>query len=142
MYFKEGVVDFKEEKRKQKINIKENKKFISEFNKLLDIILADNSSNKINQTCVFENENSIFYIRKINKMGMSYYSLQKRNKNTDYQFEYFYGNAMVNTNMGLKKIKEFNVTKETLDILYFDLKDSFKNNAKLLQELSKLTNAR
>lgn len=139
MYFKEEVVDFKTERRSQKINIRENKKFITRFNNLLDTILSSSKDNVNNQTFIIENENSIFYFRKINMNGTFYYSLQKKNKNIDYQFEYFYGDAIVNTTSGAKKIKEFNVTKDTINTLCFDLSELFNSNEKvqnILKELS------
>lgn len=138
MYFKEGLGNFRDEKRLQREAIKKNKDFIVNFNNILDAILLKNSKKGSDQTYVIENENSIFYIRKINKFGMSYYSLQKSNKMIDYQFEYFYGDAMVSTNQGVKKIKEFNVTEETIKILCFDLKDLFYNDPNIINAIEKI----
>lgn len=139
MYFKKELVNFKEEKRSQEEAIKKNKVFIKNFNNVLDAILAINESGDINQTFVTENENSIFYIRRVKRFGVSYYSLQKSNKTTDYQFEYFYGDAMVNTERGVKKIKEFNVTKDTIKILCFDLSELFYNDMHVLNAIKKVS---
>lgn len=138
MYFKKELVDFKEEKRLQGEAIKNNKRFIKNFNNILDAILAINNTEGINQTFVAENENSVFYIRKIKQFGTSYYSFQKTNKTIDYQFEYFYGDAMVNTNRGVKKIKEFNITEDTVKILCFDLKELFHNDVTVLGAIEKI----
>lgn len=136
MFFIEEVVDFKEEKNKQKINIKENKKIISKLNNLIDTLLSEKTNNGVNQTFVISGNNCIFYFRKINKFGKSYYSIQKQNKENDYQFEYFYGNAMVNTTKGIKTIKSFKLTHNTIDVFCYELKELFSDSANIMSSLS------
>lgn len=142
MYLQEEIVSFKETKRFQRKQIERNKIVIRKINKLIDCILNDEYENdNINQTYVKElNDNSLFYIRKINKWGTHYYNLQKTNKNnaTDYKFDYYYGHAMVNTEQGIKKIKTLNLTQDTIAALCFDLKSCFKNNKKIITLVSEL----
>lgn len=142
MYLHEEIVSFKETKKLQKEQIEKNRVVIKKINKIIDCILNDEYAiNDVNQTYFTEiNEDSLFYIRKINKWGTQYYNLQKSNKNnaTDYEFDYYYGHAMINTDQGIKKIKTLNITKNTIAALCFDLKLHFKNNKKVISLVNEL----
>lgn len=140
MYLEEGIVEFKEEKKRQKLLIKENKKLIKDFNHLLDTILKKYNKSNVNQTFVYEMDNEIYYIRKINKYKKSYYSVQKLNKENiiDYKFEYFYGNALINTTSGMQKINKFYITNDTLELLLFDFNLIFKDDEKINSLIKKI----
>lgn len=140
MYLAEKTVNFKKEKREQKYNIVKNRKLIQEMNILIDNILSTSLESGVNQTFFKPYNDSFLYIRKVDAIGTTYYSFEKSNQKNvkDYEFEYFYGDAMINTDNGIKKMKKMTISQETLNILIFDLKNIFHNDKKILAMINKL----
>lgn len=142
MYLIEQKVNLKQEKRKQKYNIVKNRKLIHKMNNLIDNILSESFEVGVNQTFFKAYNDSFLYIRKVKSSGTTYYSFEKSNQKNikDYEFEYYYGHAMINTDNGIKKIKKMFISQETLNIFIFDLKDIFHNDKNILNLINKLEN--